>query len=604
MDRQTFPLLIVLFLVLMFHRAILDMIWPPPPPGSQPSSTNQTVRVDGPPGVSTNVTTATSAPDPLIGMTRPPLPADAKTEAIENADCRVEFTSQGGGIDRVILKKFTDLGTEPVILNRQSPLAMGAVSLKGISFWTPSAMSVSSNQVTAVCQSTNGLVVTREYTLKPDCRVGEVLTLRNGNTNATERLVVRVAAGMAGPMDLRERGVPFGFIQRIFFSLFGILEPISADERGDYLGLSFRVGEKPVHEGFLALKGMVEKQKKTFERKDPIGWVAVKNQYFAQMVTPGSPFAHVEAATLVLPQDKDPQAARNPGGVYAVAATPSFSLEPGASTNMTFEWYVGPKQYKSLRAFGQGQDEILELEVFGMSFFKPFSRALFWLLEIFHGTFRNWGVSIIVVTVLLKILFWPLTAIQNRNMKKMQALAPKMTAIKEKYKDDQQKQSQEMWKLQSEYGINPLAGCLPILVQIPIFIAFYNLLRTGVELRGSSFLWIKDLSMPDTIFTIPGIDFPVNLMPLLMLGTMIWQMRVTPQAPNMDPSMKIMMTIMPVFFLWICYGFSSGLSLYMTFNNLLTILQTRLTRDQPLEPPQKIKRRAAFTFGRPLPKKT
>lgn len=576
MDKKTLPWIILLVGILLFNKSILDMIFPTPK-GVPGSTTNQVAQVQQPLNAPTN------APAPaigkgLLGLVPPTTNTTGQIEILTNAQCRVEFSSLGGGIKQIILHDFSDNGHGSVSLNDQSPLPMGAVAAtEDVTFWTPCQLTTVSNQVHAVSESSNGLVVTREYTLMPNYQIVENVTLKNTGTNALDRMTLQLGVGMAEPMDARDTG--------------------------EYLGFSFMTGEKPVHEALASLKKQVDAQHKPFERVVPIDWVAVKNQYFVQLITPATPFAEIHVAPFALPQDKDPRATKNPSGVLAVAATPSFSLPPGGSTNWTFSLYTGPKEYKILTLLDKGQDDLLELNVWGMSIFKPFSRALLWMLDIFHSMFHNWGVAIIVVTIVIKIIFWPLTAMSTRSMKQMQALSPKMTAIKEKYKDDQKKQNEEIMKMYRDYKINPMAGCLPVLVQIPIFIAFYNLLRTSIELRGASFLWIKDLSMPDTVWTIPGLEFPVNLMPLIMVVTMIWQMKVTPQAPNVDPAMKMMMWIMPVMFLWICYGYSSGLSLYWTFQNILTIVQTRLTRDQPVEPPQKVKRKAGFTFSRPVDKK-
>jgi YidC/Oxa1 family membrane protein insertase len=170
----------------------------------------------------------------------------------------------------------------------------------------------------------------------------------------------------------------------------------------------------------------------------------------------------------------------------------------------------------------------------------------------------------------------------TRSMKKMQALQPLMNKLKEKYPDDPQKQQQEMMKLYKEHKVNPMGGCLPLLVQIPVFFALYTMLRATVELRGASFLWIKDLSMPDTIFDLGGI--PVNPLPLVMTATTLWQQKLTPTA-NVDPTQQKMMMLMPVMFLFFFYSMSSGLVLYWTVQNLLSILQQWLAlRDQKPAP--------------------
>ncbi|HMD53029.1 MAG TPA: YidC/Oxa1 family membrane protein insertase, partial [Phycisphaerae bacterium] len=179
---------------------------------------------------------------------------------------------------------------------------------------------------------------------------------------------------------------------------------------------------------------------------------------------------------------------------------------------------------------------------------------------------------------LLRTIFWPLTAASMRSMKKMQALAPEVKALKEKYKDDQQKFTQKQMELWKKNNVSPMSGCLPMLIQTPVFIGFFTMLRSAIELRGAHFLWVADLSKPDTLFMIPGLNFPFNLLPLLMGGAMLWQSHLQPPSPGMDPAQAKMMKYLPLMFLVFLYNYSAGLALYMTVNYLLTIVQTKLTK--------------------------
>ncbi|MDG2122471.1 MAG: membrane protein insertase YidC, partial [Verrucomicrobiales bacterium] len=188
-----------------------------------------------------------------------------------------------------------------------------------------------------------------------------------------------------------------------------------------------------------------------------------------------------------------------------------------------------------------------------------------------------YGIAVILVTVILRILIWPLHAKSTRTMKRMSQLTPKMNEVREKYKDNPQKQQQEMMTLYKTYGVNPFGGCLPMFLQIPIFFGFYRMLQSAVELRGQSFLWVEDLSMPDTIAQVGGID--VNPLPLLMAVTMVLQMAVTPTSG--DKMQQRMFMIMPVVFLFICYNFASALALYWTTQNIFAIGQTWLMGKMP-----------------------
>jgi YidC/Oxa1 family membrane protein insertase len=209
-------------------------------------------------------------------------------------------------------------------------------------------------------------------------------------------------------------------------------------------------------------------------------------------------------------------------------------------------------------------------------------------------THLGYGWTIVLITVLIKMLFWPLTAASTRSMKRMQQLAPELAALKEKYKDDVQKQTAKTWEIYKKNKVNPMSGCLPMVIQMPVFIGFFTMLRSAIELRGASFLWAVDLSKPDTLFMIPGLTFipilstpeglPFNLLPLLMGGAMLWQSHLTPASPGMDPTQQKMMRYMPLIFLLFLYNYSSGLALYWTVNNMLTILQTKMTKNLGVPP--------------------
>ena len=166
-------------------------------------------------------------------------------------------------------------------------------------------------------------------------------------------------------------------------------------------------------------------------------------------------------------------------------------------------------------------------------------------------------------------------------MKRMQALSPELNALKEKYKDDVQKLTQKQWELYKKNKVSPLSGCLPMMVQMPVFIGFFTMIRSAIELRGAHFLWVTDLSKPDTLWLIPGINFPFNLLPLLMVAVMVWQAHLQPPSPGMDPGQQKMMRFMPVIMLLFLYSYSSGMALYMTVSTLAGVVQTKLTKINP-----------------------
>jgi YidC/Oxa1 family membrane protein insertase len=286
---------------------------------------------------------------------------------------------------------------------------------------------------------------------------------------------------------------------------------------------------------------------------------------------------------------KLPLLARNqaapPEGVQAALVYPAQTLAANTSLERQIVFYAGPKEYRTLALiadrFNNRADYVMQFGFFGF-FAKGLLLAMNWLHDV---TKLGYGWVIVLITVIIKLVFWPLTAASTRSMKRMQALAPEINALKEKYKDDQQKFVQKQMELWKKNKVSPVSGCLPMLIQTPVFIGFFTMIRSAIELRGAHFLWVADLSKPDTLFLIPGIDFPFNLLPLLMGASMLWQSHLQPPSPGMDPAQQKMMRYMPLLFLVFLYNYSAGLALYWTVNNLLTIVQTKLTRsNQPLAP--------------------
>ena len=217
-------------------------------------------------------------------------------------------------------------------------------------------------------------------------------------------------------------------------------------------------------------------------------------------------------------------------------------------------------------------------------FFGFFVKALFLSMNALHAFGISYGLAIICITIIIKLLFWPLTQTSTRSMKRMAALQPQMKALQEKYKDDPRKMNAKLMEFMKENKVSPLGGCLPMLIQIPIFFGFYRMLQSAIELRGAPFLWACDLSQPDTVGVIPGLNFPINPLPLIMGATQFWQVHLTPPSPGVDPVQQKIMKYMPLMFLVILYNFSAGLALYWTVQNLLTIVQMKLTKSVDLKP--------------------
>jgi YidC/Oxa1 family membrane protein insertase len=286
-----------------------------------------------------------------------------------------------------------------------------------------------------------------------------------------------------------------------------------------------------------------------------VSWAGLKTKYFALLAKPA------DASSEALISDAVEE---NFELYYASALRMNVAeIAPKQQVQSKFLLYGGPKDYNLLKSFGFHFESLMD---FG-GIWGSLSRGLVLGLRGIYKIFHNYGVAIIVLTILIKLLFYPLSAISLKSMKQMQLLRPEMEEIKKKYKDNPKKVQQATMDLYRKNNVKPLAGCLPMLVQIPIFIAFYKVLTVSIELRGANFLWIQDLARADTIFHVGG--FPLNILPILNGLTMFWQQSLTPTDPN-QKALKYMMPIMiTVFF----YNLPSGLILYWLITTLVTVLQ-------------------------------
>jgi YidC/Oxa1 family membrane protein insertase len=245
-----------------------------------------------------------------------------------------------------------------------------------------------------------------------------------------------------------------------------------------------------------------------------------------------------------------------------------LAINPGETATIPLQLYFGPKALDQLKAQGNRLEEVIDL-----GWFSAIAKPLLFALKFLYGYLHNYGLAIIIITVILKLLFFPLTHKSYKSMKEMQKLQPKMQAMKEKYKDDRDAMNKAVMELYKEHKVNPLGGCLPMVVQIPVFFALYKALMFSIELRHAPFyFWITDLSGPDALFShLFGLPFTLGPLPLVMGATMFIQQKMTPS--QMDPVQAKMMLALPVVFTFMFLNFPSGLVLYWLVNNVLTIAQ-------------------------------
>ena len=296
-------------------------------------------------------------------------------------------------------------------------------------------------------------------------------------------------------------------------------------------------------------------------------WVALKNRFFVTALASTTAANTGFSATV----ERDVSAANyRPKSVSA-----KVRIDPGEATSVTSVFYVGPKKQALL--WDLGMKDVME---FGM--WRWICYPVVWALNLFHGWLPNYGIAIILLTILVRVLFWPLTHKSTVGMKKMQEIQPLMKEIQAKYKDNPQRLQQETWALYKEKKVNPMSSCLPMLIQIPVFIALFNVLRSAVELRYAPFLWIADLSEPEALF---ASWFPfggLNILPILMAATMALQSALTPSTGDKNQQ-KMMMVFMPIMMLVMFYSFPSALSLYWTLSQVFSIVQMWLIRRKTAE---------------------
>ena len=496
------------------------------------------------------------------------------------------FTTRGAGIAKVLLKNHeAERGTR-MTLNEFGTLPIAAVTeLPGELANAPfhSALDQADGAITFEGEDTRQLHLTKSFTVPKSTDIDKdyIVTMRLEIENRSKE-----------PVTLPT-----------YFVYTGAAAPVHQRDRIDYTGFKWP-GAKLVDTTWFTGSWWGKKEQSNYTAThDNIPWAAVADQYFTTIISPlidpesktdavkerGS---SVWATRFQITDDVWKQTSHSTEGGTAprygmegALGMPGFTVAPGQKQVQSFQIYAGPRQYDRLRTMPDGQVDVMAFsDTAGIfSFIGPFvgffSKVLLFSLNTLNSWFKSYAVAIIILTLIIKALLWPMQNKATKSMKRMQALQPKMTEIKEKYQDDPQRMNVEVMKLYKDYGVNPLSGCWPAFIQMPIFFGFYNMLGKAVELRNAKFLWVHDLSQPDTVFHLPGLGFPVNVLPLFMAGTMVWQMSASPKTG--DPTQQKVMMLMPLIFVAFCYNYASALALYLTVNNLVSVVQLYVTRSQP-----------------------
>ncbi|HYE30181.1 MAG TPA: membrane protein insertase YidC [Methylomirabilota bacterium] len=582
MDRKSILIIVISFVLMLLWGPMVNKLYPPTKApistNSLSSATNSVTNAAagtnaqatlGPAQTNAGATLTTAATNAL------PNPGPEETLVLEDADARYVFTSRGGGVKEVQLKKHpaavvcndtNAASAAQASLNAGAPMPLFAVVGERDANYRLEKLG--GNGVRATSQLPNGVAIVKDFRL---------------STNYLLQTTVRFENRTANIQQVPTHGL-----------VIGTATPLSSHDETDKLGLQWYNGSKTetINEPYFANRtlGCFPGTPRTefLGGASNVYWGAVYNQFFTIITVPVSGTnqaaslpAQIAAVRAPLPQPTaaqiatDSRIARNPFGFQTSFIYPGIEIPANSALAREFSVYAGPKEYQTLARLPHNVDLVMG---FG-GFFGWFAKILLLAMNALHNIGLSYALAIIAITIIIKLLFWPLTTASTRSMKRMSAMQPQMKAIQEKYKDDPQKMNRKMMEFMRENKINPIGGCLPILIQLPFFFGFYTMLQSAIELRGAEFLWACDLSQADTVAVIAG--FPINIMPILMGATMLWQARLTPPSPGMDPMQANMMRYMPLMFVVFLYNFSAGLTLYWTVQNLLSIAQMKLTKDKP-----------------------
>ncbi|MDB6019698.1 MAG: Membrane protein insertase YidC [Pedosphaera sp.] len=589
MDRKAIIVVVLCFVLMVTWWPMYNHFHPAPPPSTNvvTSATNQLATGTNAPAaeVTQPYMADTNAPSAFVVSKEIP----EQLLVVSNENARYTFTSRGGGLKTVELLHYpetvssvrgknshtNDVATlhAPSLPPVLSIMGSGNETLQGDGVFE---LTQTNGVVHAEKKLTNGLTVVKDFQIGTNYLVGATVRLENRSKQPLTLPAQEWIVGAATPMGPQDNAQGVGVDWYDGTNV--VVKPLAYFNTNTTAFIFFH--HTPIWEYRAGSNNVV--------------WVAPHNQFFVLATMPKVPAPGLVVRLVDLPHPSQeeieaaPHVVTEPKGLETALTYPGVTLAAGQNFEQTFNFYAGPKEYKTLARIGAQFNNHLDL-VMEFGFFSWLSKALLasmgWLNRVLH---LPYGWAIVVITVLIKLIFWPLTAYSTRSMKRMQALQPQMKAMQEKYKDDPTKLSQKQFEFWRKNKVNPLSGCLPMLLQLPVLWGFYGMLRSAIELRGQPFLWVGDLSKPDTIFSLPiplhlfGMSaFPVNPMPLIMGATMLWQTSMTPPSPGMDPAQQRIMRFMPLMMVVFLYNFSSGLALYWTVQNLLTVLQTKLTKTQP-----------------------
>ena len=548
MEKRTLIAFALSFLILVIWSALFTPTGRQTPPAEQPSQVQEAQKptVEPAPVEPLPQATAPAAQQPALPAHEPAIPE--QTIRVETPLYAVTWSSVGGVIRSFKLKKYletADPGSPPIDLVNLKDQDDGFLGIRftrdGAAQARPVRYEASETSIqvnpdsgpkTLVLtgQDSSGVVLEHTYTFHPEQYRIDVET----------RVVNRGNAPVEGAVSARLQNLP----------------PQDKKSYYGFVGIALLLNDE--------LEELKPKKMKDEEKRlsGEIGWMAYEDDYFMSAVLPVTD-GEGRFRGRLLPS----------GALDARYLSPAVTLGPREQVTSRLALYMGPRDLTILNAFGQGLERAVN---FGWT--DIIAKPLLHGLRFCYGYVHNYGLAILILTVLIKILFWPLTHKSYKSMKEMQKIQPLMAKIREKYKGNKEQMNREMMQLYKTYKVNPMGGCLPMLIQIPVFLALFRILSSSIELRHAPFgLWITDLSAPDRLFNFPfQIPFMappsgIPVLTLLMGASMFLQQKMSP-APG-DPTQAKVMMFLPLIFTFVFINFPSGLVLYWLTNNILSIGQ-------------------------------
>ncbi|RMF46783.1 MAG: membrane protein insertase YidC [Deltaproteobacteria bacterium] len=535
MENRNTIIALVLMAVVWFG---YNLLFPPAPPVQQEQVPQAGVEQQIPAEAKVSEPAQGSTPVSSADNVQVPDNYSDREIVVDTPLYRAVFSSRGGRLVEFVLKRYrqeADEQSPEVALHQVKDPALGTLALQGsgslpVSNDAPYVVVDGDDRITLQSgqdgslvlrhDAGNGLVIDRIFRFQADLyTIDHDIVLRNQGANVAKG---SVTFSLVHPWDDSQKGDRYGFV-----------------------GPATLTAEDLETDAVKALK----KESKTY--KKPV-WSAFETKYF---ITSAIPLE--QAAEKVVLQYSNDQ-------IFNNFVSPYLNLDPGSQISLKYRLYLGPLDFEIIDQVGHQMDKAIDL-----GFFTPIAEPLRLVLHFFHTYVGNWGLAIILLTVIIKLLFWPLTQKSYKSMREMQKLQPEMQKIREKYRHDREKMNQEMMALYKDKRVNPMGGCLPMLVQIPVFFALYKVLMVDIALRHAPFaFWLTDLSAKD----------PYYITPIIMGATMFIQQRMTPSS--MDPTQAKVFMAMPIVFTFLFLNFPSGLVIYWLVNNILTIGQQYMIKRQ------------------------